>query len=364
MRSFLREFRDGLRALAPGRFPYPRFAAALALGSAGGWAFARLNLPLPWMLGAMTACTLAAFVHAPIAAPAVVRPPMTAVIGVLLGAGFSPAIVAQLPTWIPTILGLAAFVAACAAACVTYFRVVGGFDRTTAFFAGMPGGLVEMTVLGDEKGGDARTIALVHSARVLLIVFTLPFLVQSLQGTWLGGRSRLGVSILEAPLSVHLWLIGATVLGSLAGHCLRLPAKNLLGPMAVSALVHVVGLSDFTPPREIVNAAQVVLGAVIGCRFFGAAPREILRILGLSAGATVILLTITLVFAFLVSKVAPYGVVPLLLAYSPGGLAEMSLVALALQIEVAFVAAHHIVRILLVTVSAGPAFAVMPEDQG
>ena len=73
---------------------------------------------------------------------------------------------------------------------------------------------------------------------------------------------------------------------------------------------------------------------------------------------------LTLVFAFLVSKVAPYGVVPLLLAYSPGGLAEMSLVALALQIEVAFVAAHHLVRILFVTVSAGPVFAVMPEDQG
>src|SRR5689334_20917727 len=126
MRSFLTEFRDGARALAPGRFPYGRFTAALALGAAGGWTFARFNLPLPWMLGAMTACTLAALVHATIAAPAVVRPPMTAVIGVLLGAGFNPAILTHLLSWIPTVLGLAGFVAACAAACVTYFRVVGG----------------------------------------------------------------------------------------------------------------------------------------------------------------------------------------------------------------------------------------------
>ena len=71
----------------------------------------------------------------------------------------------------------------------------------------------------------------------------------------------------------------------------------------------------------------------------------------------------TLAFAFLVSRVSPYGVVPLLLAYSPGGLAEMSLVALALQIEVAFVAAHHIIRILFVMMSAGPVFALMPEDE-
>jgi membrane AbrB-like protein len=106
-----------------------------------------------------------------------------------------------------------------------------------------------------------------------------------------------------------------------------------------------------------------VLGTVIGCRFLGAPPREILRILGLSVGATVILLTITVIFAVLVSRVAPHGVVPLLLAYSPGGLAEMSLVALALQIEVAFVAAHHIFRILFVMMSAGPIFALMPEDE-
>src|SRR6185503_10735687 len=133
---------------------------------------------------------------------------------------------------------------------------------------------------------------------------------------------RLGVSILDAPWTTDLWLIGAAILGSVVGHYLRLPAKNLLGPMVVSALVHITGLSDFTPPREIVNAAQVGLGTVIGCRFLGTSPREIVKILGLSAGGTAILLTITLVFAFLVSRVAPYGMVPLLLAYSPGGLAE------------------------------------------
>jgi uncharacterized protein len=336
----------------------------VTLGTAGGWTFAQLNLPLPWMLGAVTACTLAALARAPIAAPAVVRPPMTMVIGVLLGAGFSPAILAQLPTWLPTIAGLAGFVAVCAAACVTYFRMVGGFDRTTAFFAGMPGGLVEMTVVGDEKGGDGRTIALVHSARVLLIVFTLPFLVQWLQGAWIGSRSRLGVSVLEAPWTSDLWLVGAGLLGAAMGHYLRFPAKTLLGPMVVSALVHAMGLSDFTPPREIVNAAQVGLGTVIGCRFLGAPPREILRILGLSAGSTVILLAVTLLFALLVSRFSSHGVVPLLLAYSPGGLAEMSLVALALQIEVAFVAAHHIFRILFVMLSAAPVFALMPADDG
>ena len=42
MRDLIGDLRDGLWALSPSRFPYGRFAAALALGAAGGWSFARL----------------------------------------------------------------------------------------------------------------------------------------------------------------------------------------------------------------------------------------------------------------------------------------------------------------------------------
>ncbi|HYF52830.1 MAG TPA: AbrB family transcriptional regulator [Salinarimonas sp.] len=357
MRGLLDDLRAGLRDLGPGRFPYLRFVAALLVGAAGGWLFATLRLPLPWMLGSMTACTLAALVLAPIAAPPVVRPPMTMVIGVLLGAGFTPQVIAQAPAWAPALVGLVAFVVVCGIACVTYFRRVAGFDPVTAYFAGMPGGLVEMVTVGEERGGDARTIALIHSARILLIVMTLPFLVQALSGVPIGERPRAGVSVLDTPLAAELWLIGTALLGAVVGHALRMPAKYLLGPMLVSAAVHAAGLTDFKPPVEVVNVAQLVLGTTIGCRFLGTPPREILRILALSLGSTVILLAITLVFALGVSRVSDYGVVPLMLAYSPGGLAEMSLVALALQIEVAFVAAHHVIRVFLVMVGAGPIFA-------
>src|SRR5918997_1761377 len=104
MRDLIGDLRDGLWALS--------------LGAAGGWLFAWLQLPLPWMLGPMTVCTIAALFRAPIAAPAVVRPPMTMVIGVLLGAGFAPSVVAQLPSWIPTPLGLIDFIVVCGVACV------------------------------------------------------------------------------------------------------------------------------------------------------------------------------------------------------------------------------------------------------
>jgi membrane AbrB-like protein len=352
------------RPFAPSAFPYARFALALGIGGGGGFLFSTLNLPLPWMLGAMSACTLATLFRAPVAAPGVVRPPMTVVIGVMLGAGFSPQVVESVVHWGPTIAGLAAFVILAGAACVTYFRKVAKFDLATAYFSGMPGGLVEMVIVGSEKGGDARTIALVHSARILMVVMALPFIIQMISGTALGPRARLGTSIVDTPWTDEAWFLLTALAGVVLGHLLRLPARLLVGPMLASAIVHVTGVTRFVPPVEIVNAAQLVLGTTIGCRFAGSTPIEIVRILWLTFLSTVILLTLTLIFAFGISQVSDYDVVPLLLAFSPGGLAEMSLVALSLGIEVAFVAAHHIIRVVFVMLGAAPVFAVLHRSRG
>ena len=46
----------------------------------------------------------------------------------------------------------------------------------------------------------------------------------------------------------------------------------------------------------------------------------------------------------------------LVLAYSPGGLAEMGLVALYLHLDTALVACHHIFRVVLVGFSSGLSF--------
>ena len=267
---------------------------------------------------------------------------------------------AQIPRWWPATLGLMAFMVACGVTVVWYFHRIGGFDRPTAFFAGMPGGLVEMVETGEEKGGDARTIALVHSVRILLIVMTLPFAIRWMEGISLT-RTGGSVSIFDAPFSSELLLIGCGIGGVVLGHLLRLPAKNLIGPMVFSAGIHMAGLTDFKPPYEIVNTAQLILGLVIGCRFAGTPPATVLRIIRLSLGSTAILLFWTVTFAVLIAKLTGFSVVTVLLAFSPGGLAEMSLIALALHAEVAFVAAHHIIRIVLVMLMAAPVFALTRE---
>lgn len=331
---------------------YPRIALALAIGIAGGLAFSWLGTPMPWMLGPLSACLVASLLGAPLSSPVSFRSPMAAMIGVMLGSGYTPEILEQITSWWATILGLVLFMAAAGTVCVSYFRFVARYDLPTAYFAGMPGGLVEMVLLGESSGADMRRVALVHAARIVFTVLSIPFIVQWVEGTSIVRNGTQSVSLWQLEGEAAFWLVVTLVGGLLLGRYVRLPSRYLMGPLIVSVAVHISGVSTFKPPWELVTLAQLVLGTVIGCRFAGSRTGEILKILAVSMGSSLLMIALSIAFAFGVSRFTPYTLTELLLAYSPGGLAEMGLLALALHLEVALVTTHHILRILMVAIGA------------
>ena len=141
----------------------PRIALTLLLGLMGGVLFFWLTLPLPWMLGALTVTLIAAVANAPIQAPERLRNPVVAIIGVLLGSGFTPELVEQVGAWGWSLGALAAYLVVAAALVVPYYRRFGGFDSVTAYFAGMPGGLTEMVIPPFLTGCIRRTYAAIFS---------------------------------------------------------------------------------------------------------------------------------------------------------------------------------------------------------
>jgi hypothetical protein len=342
--------RDGLRKAGG------RFALTLCIGAFGGFLMWLAHMPLAWLLGAMLATAICAFAGVPVSLPKHARPPMTAVIGAMLGTSFSPDTFGHVSAWIVSLSGLIAFIVITGTLAFAYFRYLAKLDPVTAYFSAMPGGLVEMITLGAEKGGDERMIALIHAARIFLVVLALPFLIQTFTGVAI---DRTGVvSAGETAVSVAdvLWFAGAVIGGVALGTVLRLPARFLVGPMLASAVLHLAGVTDFELPAIALAAAQVVIGATIGCRFANASPRMVVRAMVLSAGATVLMLLSTLMFAGLLSFMGGDRLIAYVLAYSPGGVAEMSLIALSLNVEVPFVVLHHVVRVLTVVAGASAAF--------
>lgn len=325
---------------------------ALAIGTAGGTSFWLLNLPLPWMLGSMLACFCAALAKAPLHGPGILRPYVIPVIGVMLGAGFDTETFSHLLEWALSLAGLVAYIAIAAAVVVPFYIKVGRLDPVTAFFAAMPGGLNEMTVIGAELGGDEKRIILSHAARIVISVSLIAVYFRLVLGYDVSGTGL--PSGMAATLSVKsgIVLLGCALLGVIMGKALKLPAAHLLGPMILSAAAHMTGITHSAPPPLLVTFAQIILGTMMGCRFMGAKPRLIIETLALSAGATLVMLSISLIFAVTLHSLFGQTTEQVLLAYAPGGLTEMSLVAIAMDADVAYIALHHLARIVVLVAIA------------
>ncbi len=343
--------------------PGPRmlrsWALGLGLGAGGGSLFALLDLPLPWMLGALSATIAASLSGGQPEISASLRTAMIAVLGLMLGSAFTPELLDRVGRWSGSLAVLLAAMAATTALVMAYLRRVGHMSVVTAFFAGAPGGVNEMVVTGAALGGDERTIALSHSLRILLIVFTVPFgyrLIAHVHSVPMAeSMGRLAdISAIDA-----LMLAGCAVAGSLLARLLRLPAWALTGPMLTSAGLHLAGLTASKPPAELVILAQVITGAAIGSRFRGLRWRDVGAMARPAVGATAIMLAVSASAAALLAWGSGLPFPALLLSFVPGGIAEMCLVALALGQDVAFVSTHHVVRVVLVIMLAPLVFRLL-----
>lgn len=340
------------RLAALRRIDWRGLVVAVAISALGGAIFFYLALPLPWMLGAAFLTTIAALSGVPVAIPSRLRNLMFVVLGVLLGSSFTPEVLETADRWLVSLAGILVYVVVVAGVVAGLLHRFAGYDLVTAYFAGTPGGLAEMTLIGGAMGGDTRTIALVHALRIVVIVFAVAFGFRLLAGYVPEQRAAQYVAFAAVPPIDFLILLACAVLGAVIAPWLRLPAAPLLGPMILSAAVHLTGLTETPPPSVLVAAAQVVVGGAIGCRFVGTPVWQILRTMVAALGGSGLMLAATVGFAAALAPLAGLSFPALVLAFAPGGLAEMAVIALALGIDTAFVSTHNVVRVLAILVLA------------
>ncbi len=161
-----------------------------------------------------------------------------------------------------------------------------------------------------------------------------------------------------------LLLSACAALGPPLGRALRVPARALIGPMLLSAAAHLCGATAAKPPAALLAAAQVVVGAAVGCRFVGVRPAALTAVASGAACVAGMQMLVAAATAGVVSAAsgAPWPL--LLLSYSPGGITEMTLTAVALGYDAAFVATHHAARIVAITTLTPLAFALARRGQG
>lgn len=118
--------------------------------------------------------------------------------------------------------------------------------------------------------------------------------------------------------------------------------------MIATAALSLAGFITLRPPAEAIWVAQVFIGLAIGLRYSGLGwgDLRVAVLAGLALSLMLALLTVVFAEGIHTAGLAPH--LESFMAFAPGGQAEMAVLAILAGADVAFIVAHHVLRILIV----------------
>lgn len=313
-----------------------------------GVVFTVLHLPLPWMLGPLFVSLFCSTIGKPLESPDFLVFPVRALVGVGIGSSFSPDLLSKSAGTLFSIAMMVPYSIIITLAGVWFLSRVARMDRPTAFFSAAPGGLSDMLFLAMDGGANLRTVTLIQTARVLMIVCVIPFWLQYVAGLPLGGAAPPTQKIANLPFHEGVTILLLATVGWWLGVKLGLKGATMIGPLFLSGLLHGFGLVHAVVPSELLIFVQVTVGIVVGAHFLGITLREFTTVLfwGFILASFLVLAAGT--WALLISPLAGINPTTLMLSYAPGGQVEMAILGLILKLDVAILVVHHIIRVAMV----------------
>ena len=332
----------------PGRAKILSVVETLALGTAGGALFLLLNLPGGLISGAMIAVGIAAIAGRPLAMPPILTQSVLVLLGISLGSLVSRQLLQHMSAYPLTIalLALATFCSTFGSS--LYLQRFHGWDQTSAFLAGSPGALSQITILAAEKGADVPAIAVVQTMRVIILTAALPLLL-AVTGIAPSSPPATAVAI-ASPIELAA-LIAAAVAVALLLRLTKFPASWMFGAMIGSSVLHGTGLIEGGLPPWVRAAALVGIGALIGSQFARMRTKTLLSHVNAALGSFAIAIMISAIFVAVIVLTTHVRFADVVVAFAPGAMDAMLALALTLHIDPIFVGAHHLSRFVFVTIT-------------
>ncbi|RYH01665.1 AbrB family transcriptional regulator [Salipiger sp. IMCC34102] len=319
--------------------------STLLLAVAGAAAFWALGFPAAPLTGPAAFVSVATLLGMRAGIPDRLRDGIFVVLGLSIGTTVTPEVIGLVVTLPISLAVLVATLLISIALNRLLLRRAFGFAPMTALLAATPGHLSFVLGLSDDLKADIPRIALVQSARVVLLTLLVPVIIAAwgVEGT---------ASVPDSPPigPVPFAIIAALSLGlGLLFKRLCVPAALLLGAITVSAAGHGTGLTPGALPDWLTTAAFVGMGGLIGSRFTGLDIRQLTGALLAGVVVTLISCLCAALGAVLVSVTLGLPVAELLLAFAPGGVEIMAAIAIETGLGAAVVAMHHVFRLLVLS---------------
>ena len=313
---------------------------ALAVGTAGGAFCFAVGAPAPWLAGSLVATIIAIYSDQKLDLPTVLQTVAFILLGIQTGTAVNADTLARAAQWPLSIVCLGVTVVFIVWACMFYYERFRYWNRPTALFASLPGALSIVILLASTSGADMRRVTISQCVRLFFLIAALPAVIVFIS------PATTAVTSTTAIASIHeiVILVGASAVAGLLFAWLKVPAGLILGAALMSAALGLSGAVHGGAPDSILIPANIILGVMIGLRFKGISFAELRTSLSDGFAGFVIAMIVAIAGAVVTSTVADLPIALTLLAFAPGGLEAMTIMAFALNLDPAYVAAHQVAR--------------------
>ena len=305
-----------------------------------------LNIPLAWMIGPMIATSVAALNGLQVLMPKLALSSILIILGLHIGNYIDQNLLNQMFNWIWTTIIMFFYIVVSILIVSKYLQKFSGYNQKTSIFSAAPGALGPLLILAEYEKSDLSQVATAHLIRLIIIITVFPFLIISLSPTEL-----LEVEKFDYGSQNH-WELILLILVSLIFifffDKIKIPAALLSGSLVASGILQIFEIASYKLPDASINFCLLVLGASVGCRFANKTFKEIANNSFHGLVATVLLVILGLVAAFIATFFVDTNFLSLILSFCPGGIYEVAVIAIAFDLEPDFVAFHHIIRLLFI----------------
>ncbi|RON47807.1 AbrB family transcriptional regulator [Pseudomonas frederiksbergensis] len=220
---------------------------------------------------------------------------------------------------------------------------VSGWNLKDSLLAVYPGALAAVFDLLESERASGKVIV-VHLVRLLSITVLVSFLIPAQTNLIVVEDTPLLTGTLVTVLSLIALCIG------IGRVLLRIgvPAPFMLTAIVATGVYVKTGLlPDFQMPPWSVNFATVILGTLIGSKFKDISLADLIRHGRSGVMSVSLMVLIAAAFAGLASRVLGSDPLSLWLAYMPGAIETIAIVAFSGGLNVVFILTHHLVRMVM-----------------
>ncbi len=326
------------------------------LAFATGLAFHMCGLPAPFLLGALFGVWITGAAITPIRTRLGIarwlHVPVVVGLGTVIGSNFRPDVLAHIGSSAITVVAMFLATIIATLAGLAYLVRVRKYSFIMALLSCIPGGQAEVTAMSRDLVQKDYVVALFHLVRVALVFCSTPLILAFVEGDAAVIRSNdalanmTGVADIDQSTMLSFLLI--SICSPPVARLARLPMPHLLGPLLISSACHILGLVEIPRISEFVIIAQIVIGASVGARLARVPFRQLATYIRDAIVNSAIVLSTYGVTAYCLAALTGIDFIKMLLAFIPGGLYEVTLLALIFGFDIAFVAFHHTIRVMMV----------------